>query len=299
MQLQQGSTIGITCPAGYVSKERVAYAVKVLQEWGYNVRLGNTVGNEFHYFSGTDAERLADLQQMMDDPEIDAILMGRGGYGVSRIIDGLDLTAFKAKPKWICGFSDITVLHSHILAQTGLPTLHSPMCGAFKPDSEFSDHILSFKNALIGASEEYMQPPAQHNRAGQGKGILTGGNLSLLVHLTGSVSEVDYAGKILFIEDLGEHLYHVDRMLLHLKRAGKLDKLAGLLIGSFTDMEDTDRPFGQTLEEIIFDKVKEYTYPVAFNMPCGHQEINYTLALGMEHTLQVTQHNSVLTRPQR
>ncbi len=299
MQLRQGSTIGITCPAGYVSKERVAYAVKVLQDWGYNVRLGNTVGNEFHYFSGTDAERLADLQQMVDNPEIDAILMGRGGYGVSRIIDVLDLTAFKVKPKWICGFSDITVLHSHILAQTGLPTLHSPMCGAFKPESEFSDHLLSFKNALVGASEEYRLPPAQHNRVGQAKGILTGGNLSLLVHLTGSVSEVDFTGKILFIEDLGEHLYHVDRMLLHLKRAGKLDKLAGLLIGSFTDMEDTDRPFGQTLEEIIFDKVKEYIYPVAFNMPCGHQELNYTLALGVEHTLQVTQQSSVLTRLQR
>lgn len=296
MQLQQGSTIGITCPAGYVSKERVAYAVKVLQDWGYNVRLGNTVGNEFHYFSGTDAERLADLQQMMDDPAIDAIMMGRGGYGVSRIIDALDLTAFKAKPKWVCGFSDITVLHSHILAQTGLPTLHSPMCGAFKPETEFSDNILSFKKALAGIADEYVLPYSQYNRAGSANGILTGGNLSLLVHLTGSVSEVDYSGKILFIEDLGEHLYHVDRMLLHLKRAGKLDNLAGLLVGSFTDMEDTDRPFGQTLEEIISDKVKEYNYPVAFNMPCGHQEINYTLALGMEHILLVDSEKSLLIR---
>jgi muramoyltetrapeptide carboxypeptidase len=296
MQLQQGSTIGITCPAGYVSKERIAYAVKVLQDWGYTVRIGNTVGNEFNYFSGTDQERLADLQQMMDGPDIDAIIMGRGGYGVSRIIDGLDLTAFRARPKWICGFSDITVLHSHIQAQLNIPTLHSPMCGAFKPESEFSDHILSFKKALAGVGEEYTLPPSPYNRAGIVNGILTGGNLSLLVHLTGSVSEVDYSGKILFIEDLGEHLYHVDRMLLHLKRAGKLDNLAGLLVGSFTDMEDTDRPFGQTLEEIIFDKVKEYNYPVAFNMPCGHQEINYTLSLGMEHTLIVDSEKSVLIR---
>ena len=296
MQLQQGATIGITCPAGYVSKERVEYAVKVLNDWGYKVRLGNTVGNEFHYFSGTDQERLADLQQMMDDPTIDAILMGRGGYGVSRIIDGLDLTAFKAKPKWLCGFSDITVLHSHIMAQAGIPTLHSPMCGAFKPETEFSGHILSLKNALAGKGDEYVLPRSVHNRVGTARGILTGGNLSLLVHLTGSVSEVDFTGKILFIEDLGEHLYHVDRMLLHLKRAGKLDNLAGLLVGSFTDMEDTDRPFGQTLEEIIFDKVKEYNYPVAFNMPCGHQEINYTLALGMEHSLNVSKEGSMLVR---
>lgn len=296
MQLKPGSVIGITCPSGYVSVERVQYAVTVLEQWGYQVRLGKTVGNEFHYFSGTDAERLADLQTMLDDDGIDAVLMGRGGYGMSRIIDNLDLSAFSKHPKWVCGFSDITVLHNHIQARLGIPTLHSPMCGAFKPETEQEAYLLSLKSALAGAGDTYNLPPHQYNRVGYTAGVLTGGNLSLLVHLTGSVSEVDTTGKILFIEDLGEHLYHVDRMLLQLKRAGKLDNLAGLLVGSFTDMEDTDRPFGQTLEEIIWDKVKEYDYPVAFNMPCGHQEVNYTLALGMRHALVVDAKGAILER---
>lgn len=287
MQLKQGSVIGITCPSGYVSADRVKYAIAVLERWGYQVKLGKTVGSEFHYFSGTDAERLADLQAMLDDDGVAAILMGRGGYGMSRIIDGLDLTAFSRRPKWVCGFSDITVLHSHIQAQLGIPTLHSAMCGAFKPETENEPYLLSLRAALAGEGQTYELPVHQYNRHGYTAGVLTGGNLSLLAHLTGSASEVDTFGKILFIEDLGEHLYHIDRMLVQLKRAGKLDNLAGLLVGSFTDMQDTERPFGQTLEEIIWDKVKEYKYPVAFGMPCGHQEINFTLAMGMRHSFVV------------
>ncbi len=296
MNLQQGAVIGITCPSGYVSAERIQYATTVLERWGYKVKVGKTVGNEFHYFSGTDAERHADLQAMMDDPAVDAILMGRGGYGMSRIIDRLDLTAFKARPKWICGFSDITVLHSHIVATTGIATLHSPMCGAFKPETENEDYLLSLKRALAGDAERYVVPAATYNRSGVARGVLTGGNLSLLVHMIGTVSDVDTKGKILFLEDLGEHLYHIDRMLLQLKRAGKLDGLAGLVLGGFTDLQDTDRPFGQTIEEIIRDKVKEYDYPVCFNFPSGHQEVNYTLALGVVHTLTVNEAGAVLVR---
>lgn len=296
MRLKQGSVIGITCPSGYVSAERVKYAVTVLEKWGYRVKLGRTVGSEFHYFSGTDAERLADLQVMLDDDGIDAVLMGRGGYGMSRIIDDLDFSAFSRRPKWVCGFSDITVLHNHIQARLGVPTLHSPMCGAFKPETENEPYLISLKAALAGEKQIYELPAHQYNRHGYAAGILTGGNLSLLVHLTGTPSEVDTDGKILFIEDLGEHLYHVDRMLMQLKRAGKLDGLAGLLVGSFTDMQDTDRPFGQTLEEIIFDKVKEYNYPVAFGMACGHQDVNYTLALGMRHALVVDGNGAIMER---
>jgi len=285
--LQPGSVVGITCPSGYVSQERVAYSVVVLERWGFKVKLGKTVGSAFHYFSGTDAERLADLQHMMDDPEVDAILMGRGGYGMSRIIDGLDLSSFERQPKWVCGFSDITVLHNHLQAQYDMASLHSPMCGHFKPETENSEQLRSLLYALTNVPLKYSTPASAYNRAGTVEGELTGGNLSLLVHLTGSVSEVVTDGKILFIEDLGEHLYALDRMLMHLKRAGKLDKLKGLILGGFTDMEDTERPFGQTVEEIIWDKVKEYDYPVCFNFPSGHQDINYTLTLGMKHKLTV------------
>lgn len=286
--LKRGSTIGITCPSGYVAEERVRFAVETFWLWGFKVKVGKTVGTEFNYFSGDDEARLKDLQLMMDDPEVDAIVMGRGGYGMSRIVDQLNLTAFKAKPKWICGFSDITVLHSHIHVQMQTPTLHSPMCAAFKPDTVNADHIKNFYAALTGESLYYHAPYSIYNKLGSSEGIIVGGNLAILAHLTGSVSDIDTTGKILLIEDIGEHYYQVDRLLLNLKRAGKLIKIKGLIVGGFTDMQDTDRPFGQTIEEIVLDKVKEYDYPVCFDFPVGHQDINYTLCLGMQHKLMVT-----------
>ncbi|HXS36718.1 MAG TPA: LD-carboxypeptidase [Flavipsychrobacter sp.] len=286
--LKNGSLIGITCPSGYVSHERVSFAVEVLKAWGFRVALGDTVGKEHFYFSGSDDTRLQDLQQMLDNPDIDAILMGRGGYGMSRIIDDLDFTKFKQKPKWICGFSDIVVLHNHIQATLDISSLHSPMCGAFKPGTENTDHIKSLYAALTGETLFYHTPPSAFNRAGEATGILTGGNLAILAHLTGSVSEVGTAGKILLIEDIGEYLYNIDRLLLNLKRAGKLDNIKALIVGGFTELQDTDRPFGQTVNEIISDKVKEYDYPVCFDFPCGHQEVNYALCLNMPHKLVVS-----------
>jgi len=292
--LKQGSTVGITCPSGYVSQDRVAYAVRVLGHWGFSVVQGKTIGTGQFYFSGTDSERLADLQAMMDNPAIDAIVMGRGGYGMSRIIDELDFRKFLQHPKWICGFSDITVLHNHLQARYHMPSLHSPMCGAFKPETETEEYLKTMYAALTGESLYYHTPPSKFNRPGKAEGELTGGNLSILTHLMGSASEVDTEEKILFIEDIGEHLYKIDRMLLTLKRAGKLDHLKGLVLGGFTDMEDTERPFGQTLEEIIWDKVKEYSYPVCFNFPVGHQDVNYTLTLGTTHKLIVTENGGTL-----
>lgn len=286
--LKRGSTIGITCPSGYVAEERVRFAVETFKLWGFNVKVGKTIGTEFNYFSGDDEARLKDLQLMMDDPEVDAIVMGRGGYGMSRIIDRLDLTAFKARPKWICGFSDITVLHSHIHVQLQTPTMHSPMCGAFKPDTVNSDYIKNFYAAITGESLYYHAPYSAYNKLGSSEGIIVGGNLAILAHLTGSVSDIDTTGKILLIEDIGEHYYQVDRLMLNLKRAGKLIKIKGLIVGGFTDMQDTERPFGQGIEEIILDKVKEYDYPVCFEFPVGHQDINFTLCLGMQHKLLVT-----------
>lgn len=286
--LRPGDTIGITCPSGYVSADRVAYAAHVLQRWGYKVQLGKTVGSEHFYFSGPDELRRSDLQSMLDDPSIRAIVMGRGGYGMSRIIDDLDFSTFCAHPKWICGFSDITLLHSHIHTNYGIPTLHSPMCGAFSATSENEGHILSLKNALEGTPIDYPVTVSPFNRTGKAKGILVGGNLAMLAHSTGSKSALDTRGKILFIEDVGEYLYNIDRMLLNLKRSGQLSDLAGLIVGGFTDTQDTERPFGQTIQQIIMDKVSKYDYPVCFGFPTGHQEINYTLRLGITHELITT-----------
>jgi muramoyltetrapeptide carboxypeptidase len=293
--LRPGDTIGITCPAGFVSHERIAYAVEVLQRWGFKVRIGKTVGTRETYLSGDDRERLTDLQSMLDSAEINAILAGRGGYGTSRIIDDIDWTAFQQAPKWICGFSDITVLHSHIHQQLGIATLHSPMCGAFKPETELSFYIGSLHRALTGESLHYEFPASPSNQLGSAEGILVGGNLALLAHLTGSSSQLDTSGKILVIEDIGEHLYNVDRMMLNLRRSGQLSGLKALLVGQFTEMEDTERPFGYTVEEIILDKVAEYGYPVAFRFPCGHDTENVTLCLGRAHRLDVTEGSSRLS----
>ena len=285
--LQKGATIGITCPSGYVSNERVIPAIETLQSWGFRVKVGNTVGNEFHYFSGTDEERIADLQAMLDDPMLSAIIMGRGGYGLSRIIDQLDFSLFKKHPKWICGFSDITVLHQHIHQQLGIATLHSPMCGAFKNYEDTCDYLNQFKSLLQGEAQIYRTQPMENNRFGTAEASVVGGNLAIISHLVGSSSEMDTNNKILFLEDIGEHLYQIDRMLMQLKRAGKLKGLKGLILGSFTEIEDTERPFGQRLETIISSKVEEYDFPVCFGLPIGHQEINFSLALGMKHRLEV------------
>lgn len=285
--LRKGDTIGITCPSGHLPIERTIFAKQTLEAWGFNVVMGCTVGSGHFYFSETDDRRLYDLQTMLDNDSIHAILMGRGGYGLSRIIDKLDFTKFKANPKWVCGFSDITVLHSHIQSQFGIATLHSPMCAAFRHDNEHSGPILSLLRSWMGAAMEYELPSNEHNRAGEGNGILVGGNLAILAHLSGSVSQVNTDGKILFIEDVGEYLYNIDRLLLNLKRAGMLCNLQGLVCGGFSDMKDTERPFGQDIFEIIKEKVAGYDYPVCFDFPAGHIEENFTLQLGMHHHLMV------------
>lgn len=288
--LKPGDTIGITCPSGYLPTERIVSAKKTLESWGYKVITGSTVGSGHYYFSDNDERRLYDLQSMLDNKEVAAILMGRGGYGLSRIIDQVDFTEFCRHPKWICGFSDITVLHNHIQAQFGIATLHGPMCAAFREDTALERHILSVQQAWSGQSLHYPLSPHMQNRNGHASGILTGGNLAILAHLSGSVSQVDTRDKILFLEDIGEYLYNIDRMLYNLKRAGMLQHIKALVCGGFTDMKDTERPFGQDIYEIIKDKVREYDYPVCFDLPAGHLDINYTLGLGLPYELKVTDH---------
>lgn len=293
--LTTGDTVAITCPSGFIAKEKVLVAQKVLEDWGFRVLLGETVGSEYHYFSASDEVRRNDLQRFLDDKNVKAILMGRGGYGLSRIIDELNFSQLKNYPKWICGFSDITVLHSHIHQNIGMATLHSPMCGAFKNEVAQPDHILSLLKTLKG--EQIIYPVANHplNKKGTVTAPLVGGNLAMLAHLTGSKSQIDTDGKILFIEDISEYLYNIDRMLYNLKRAGTLNNIAGLVCGGFTDLEDTERPFGQDIYHIILDKVKEINIPVCFDFPSGHDEINYTMVLGSTYTLNANDTETTLS----
>lgn len=286
--LKKGDTIGITCPAGYMAREKVQACIETLQQWGYKVNTGNTVGgSSVTYFSGTDEERLQELQQMLDDNQIKAILCGRGGYGTGRIIDRIDFKKFRKHPKWIIGFSDITVLHCHIHSNYGISTLHSPMAAAFNDGEYRNEYVQSLKKALSGKKTKYTSDADVLNMHGKASGQLVGGNLSLLAHVTGTASDIQTKGKILFIEEVGEYLYSTDRMLYQLKRSGKLDQLAGLIIGGFTDMKDTERPFGRTIYELIHDIVKGYRYPVCFNFPVGHGRENYALKTGQTYHLNV------------
>jgi muramoyltetrapeptide carboxypeptidase len=287
--LKKGDTIGITCPAGYMAAEKAQTCIDTLQKWGYNVMVGKTLGSSSeNYFSGNDEERIDELQAMLDDSIINAILCGRGGYGVSRIIDRLDFATFKKKPKWLIGFSDITVLHAHILSNFKIATLHAPMAAAFNDGGAANEFVLSLKAALAGKKAKYSIPVHPFNQPGEATGELVGGNLSLLANITGTPSDINTKGRILFIEDIGEYIYSIDRMLHQLKRSGKLDKLAGLVIGGFTDMKDTDRPFGKTVYEAINDLVKEYHFPVCFNFPVSHEKENYALKVGGTYTLKVS-----------
>jgi muramoyltetrapeptide carboxypeptidase len=269
--------------------------IETLDSWGYTVEMGATThSNSANYFSGSDEERLADLQEMLDNPYIHAVLCARGGYGTSRIVDNLNFKLFRKHPKWIIGFSDITVLHSHLYANYKIASLHAPMAAAFN-DGANNPYVESLRQALAGESAVYECAAAPYNREGTAKGELVGGNLALLAHLVGTPSDIKTKHRILFIEDVGEYLYNVDRMLLQLKRAEKLENLAGLIVGSFTENKDTERTFGKDVHEIIHEHVKEYDYPVCFGFPVGHVKENYALKVGASYRLDVDATRTVLT----
>jgi muramoyltetrapeptide carboxypeptidase len=293
--LKKGDTIGIVCPAGYMEANKVNTCVATLQKWGYQVKLGKTVGgSSTTYFSGTDEERLNDFQEMLDDDNVKAILCGRGGYGTGRIIEAMRFKKFKKQPKWIIGYSDITVLHNHLYTNYKVSSLHSPMAGAFNDEGYKNEYVLSLKNVLAGKKIKYAAGGHELNRPGQAKGELVGGNLALLAHLTGTGSDIKTKGRILFIEDVGEQLYNIDRMMYQLKRSGKLSKLAGLIFGGFTETKDTDRPFGKTVHQLLQDIIAEYDYPVCFDFPVSHTDRNYALKVGVEYTLKVTKSRVLL-----
>lgn len=293
--LKQGDIIGITCPAGYITKEEIAPAVQQMESWGFKVVLGQTVGARDFTFGGTDQERLQDLQQMLNDPSIKAIMCARGGYGAVRIVDQLDFSTFKISPKWIIGFSDITILHCHLNTNFKFASIHSKMCNSFPSDWATAepiqiDTIKSIEKALKGEELMTYDVPFQiNNRLGVAEGELIGGNLRCIENLSGSKSAIETDGKILFVEDVGEYLYSIDRMFFNLKRSGKLNKLKGLIVGGFRVKKDEDNSegFGQTLEQIVLDKVKEFDYPVCFDFPVGHQRANFALKCGVKHQLSV------------
>lgn len=283
LPLKKGDKIGILATARKISAEEIQPAIDILEHWGLKVVLSTNLFNADNQFSGTDDQRAEDLQMMLNDVSIKAVISARGGYGTMRIIDKIDFTTFMKHPKWVIGYSDITVLHSHI-HNLGIETLHASMPINFTKNAEAAETL---RKALFGEQLNYEVESHPLNRKGKAEAELIGGNLSLLYALTGSVSAIDTKGKILFIEDLDEYLYHVDRMMLNLKRSGKLDHLAGLIIGGMTDMKDNTIPFGKTAEEIIIDAVKEYDYPVCFDFPAGHVEKNLALYFGRKVKLKV------------
>ncbi len=300
--LKDGDTVGITSPAGYITEKDIQPAVLQLQSWGFKVKIGHTIGKREFTFGGTDAERTADFQQMINDPAIKAIMCARGGYGFVRIIDRLNFSKLKLHPKWIIGFSDITVLHSHLNRNVGIASIHSKMCNSFpeewnKAEPIQIETILSIRDALKGVKMKYSTTPNEANRTGKAEGILIGGNLKTLESLAGSKSDIRTAGKILFVEDTGEYLYSIDRMFWNLKRSGKLDQLAGLIIGGFKmkQSEDPNEEFGKTLYDIVLEKIKDFHYPVCFDFPVGHQKNNFALKCGVKHKLQVSTLECLLT----
>jgi len=291
--LKNGDTVGICCAGGFITAEEIQPALLKLKEWGYNYRIGETIGKKDFSFGGTDDERVKDLQQMLDDRTIKAILFARGGYGAVRIIDRLNFKKFKKDPKWLIGFSDATVFHAHINSNIRVASVHSKMCNSFPADWDKAEPaqketIESINLCLKGEKMKYLFTTHAKNRTGLATGELVGGNLKTLETLAGSKSDLNTKDKILFVEDTGEYLYSIDRMFWNLKRTGKLDKLKALIIGGFKiKPDDPGEEFGRTIEDIVLEKVAEYNYPVCFDFPVGHQKNNYALKYGALHTLGV------------
>jgi muramoyltetrapeptide carboxypeptidase len=284
--LQPGDLIGIVCPAGAIPLERVQKCVEILTQWGYQVKLGKTVGTKSNSFSATDAERASDLQIMLDDSNIKAVLCGRGGYGVSRIIHNIDFSTFQKQPKWVIGFSDITVLHA-ALQKEGIASIHGPMAAAFNKGAEGTPYIQALRTILEGEKTIYTIAPHAFNKTGTITAPAVGGNLCMMAHLIGSTNSFDTAGKLLFIEDIGEYHYNLDRLMIQMKQAGMLDKLAGLIVGGFTEMKDPSTDFGKSANEIIQSHVASYDYPICFDFPISHAIANYPIIEGGVYTLTI------------
>ena len=294
--LKKGDTVAIVAPSG-VLKNYNGYMLKakeLLKSWGLEVSIGENVFNDNGHFAGTDNQRSADFQLALDDKAIKAIWCARGGYGAMRVIDNLNFEKYKENPKWIIGYSDITAVHND-LHNNKSESIHGIMCKSLeKIDIDNNESISLLKKTLFGEKLSYTIEGNNYNIEGNSNGQLIGGNLTLLHCLLGSESSIDTDGKILFIEDLGEYLYHIDRMLISLKRAGYFDNCKGLIVGDFTDIRKNTTPFGRDLKELILDIVREYDFPVSFGFPAGHGEKNYPMILGREINLEVSKQQSTI-----
>lgn len=290
--LKAGDTVAIVCTARKFFPEDAKPAIDLLESWGLNVKLGNTIGLDNCQLGGTDNERAADFQAQLDDENVKAIWCARGGYGTVRIIDALDFTKFKKHPKWIMGFSDVTVLHSQLNIER-VATLHSIM--PFTVPNAPEEVKDTLRKALFGERISYTIPSKSYDVKGTASGELVGGNISILYSLLGSKSAIDTKDKILFIEDLDEYLYHIDRMMYNIKRNGYFENVKGIIVGSMTDMHDNEIPFGQNEVQIITEIAKENRIPIAFQFPAGHQSDNRTLILGKQVVFEVTESAVVLS----
>ncbi|MCW5519037.1 LD-carboxypeptidase [Aureitalea sp. L0-47] len=291
--LSPGDTVGIVSTARKLKKEELFPGLDLLTHWGLRYKFGNTIGAEKDQFAGDDELRAADFQAMMDDPDIKAIWCARGGYGTVRIIDALDFKKFSVNPKWIIGYSDITVLHSHLNLR-GIETLHAQM--PLDIEKKSPETASSIRDALFGNGNKSISTPNYSlNRLGSASGELVGGNLSVLYSICGSDSGLKTNNNILFLEDLDEYLYHVDRMLQNLKRNGLFENINGLIVGGMTDMNDNTIPFGKTAEEIVLDTVSEYNFPVCFGFPAGHVQDNRAMIFGRKVSLDIHESGVVLS----
>ncbi len=291
--LKIGDKIGIISTARKITLEELNPAIKVLEIWGLKVVLGKNLFLSDNQFSGTIQQRSADLQNMIDDSSVQAILCARGGYGTVQIIDNIDFSTLKNNPKWIVGYSDVTVLHSH-LNRLGFASLHATMPINFEGNTKES--LSSLKKSLFGHEESITCKAQPFNKFGKVEAEVVGGNLSILYSLLGSNSDINTDEKILFIEDLDEYLYHIDRMIMNLKRNGKFTKLKGLIVGGMSDMNDNVIPFGKTTEEIILEHTREYDFPICFGFPAGHLEDNRCIRLGLKSVLEINENGVSLSQ---
>ena len=294
--LKTGDTVAIVAPSGILRNRtaEVEQAKNLLKSWGLQVVVGKHVFNQNFHFAGTDQERYEDLQKAMDDPTISAIWCARGGYGTVRILDKLNFTKFKKHPKWVIGYSDITALHNQIHNE-GFESLHAMMCTSMQDDaSSISETIETFKDALFGKPLNYTLQGSKYNKEGIVSGQLVGGNLTILHTMLGSKTSINTAGKILFIEEIGEYEYHIDRMLQSLKRAGYFDNCKGVLVGDITKVRKNTTPWGVPVQQLILDVLADYNIPVAFNMPAGHEKDNRALILGRTVEMTVSKEKSTI-----
>ncbi|WP_242131103.1 S66 peptidase family protein [Aestuariivivens marinum] len=295
--LKIGDTVAIVAPSGILKNRNneIEQAKQLLKSWGLNVVVGKHLFNQANHFAGTDDERCDDLQKAMDDPKTKAIWCARGGYGTVRILDKLNWTKFKETPKWVIGYSDITVLHNQIHNE-GIESIHAIMCASLQDDlTEIEQSISTFKEAVFGKPLSYTLEGSKYNKSGSSSGQLVGGNLTLLHTMLGSKTSIDTSGKVLFIEELGEYKYHIDRMLQSLKRAGYFDNCNGLIVGDMTKLRRNTTLWGTSIQQLILDTLSSFNFPIAFNMPAGHEKDNRALILGRTVKLTVSDQQATVT----